>query len=348
MRMEVVEAEAATSEAVGERPDGEVAPEGYLRSFQVRREEAGERVDRAVARHLSGWRGVSRVRVREWIEAGRVRVNGRRLPRPAARVGEGDEIEVALPCGPPPPQPEPQEVPFGVVYEDEHLLALDKPPGLVVHPSVGHREVTLVHGLRWRWRREGLEGAPHLVQRLDRGTSGLLLVAKRGEVHAALTRALGANGARKQYLAVTYGRPRLERGRIDLRIGLDPRDPKRRIASKTEGQPSTTLYEEIGRSEGERAGLALLACTLVTGRTHQIRGPLEAGGRPLVGEPVSGGAGWREIAEPGLAERCRVFPRQALHAWKLELAHPVTGEALALEAPVPADLGGLMDAAGMG
>lgn len=329
----------------GARSDVVVMPDGFVRSFRVGL-EAGERLDRAVARHLLGWRGVSRVRVREWIEEGRVRVNGRTLAKPAARLAAGDEVEIALPIGPPPPQPEAQEVPFGVVYEDEHLLAIDKPPGLVVHPSVGHREVTLLHGLVWRWRQAGLEGEPHLVQRLDRGTSGLLLVAKRGEVHAALTEVLAAPEARKRYLAVSYGRPRLERGRIDLRIGLDPSEPRRRVASKTEGQPATTLYEEMGASEGERAGLTLLACTLVTGRTHQIRVHLQAAGLPLVGDPLYGAEG-AGIAEAGLAERCRDFPRQALHSWRLELSHPVTGAPLELEAPVPPDLTDLLAAAGL-
>ncbi len=337
---------AARLETPGERSDGGEDPEGYVRSFRVG-QEAGERLDRAVARHLLGWRGVSRARVREWIEEGRVRVNGRPSPKPAARVAAGDEVEIALPCGPPPPQPEPQEVPFGVVYEDEHLLAIDKPPGLVVHPSVGHREVTLLHGLTWRWQQQGLAGGPHLVQRLDRGTSGLLLVAKRGEVHAALTRALAAPEARKRYLALSYGQPRLGRGRIDLRIGLDPEDPRRRIASRTEGQESATLYEEIGVSQEERSGLALLACTLLTGRTHQVRVHLQASGLPLVGDPLYGAPGWKGIAEAGLAERCRDFPRQALHSWRLELPHPVTGEVLELTAPVPPDLADLFAAAGL-
>ena len=178
-------------------------------------------------------------------------LNGRPV-RPAARLAAGDAVEVLLPIGPPPPAPVPQEVAFAVLYEDEHLLAIDKPAGLVVHPSPGHREVTVLHGLLWRWQQAGEEGEPHLVQRLDRGTSGVLLVAKRGEVHAALSRLLSEPSARKEYLACVYGRPRLERGRIDLAIGLDPTDRRRRVAAVAEGRPSTTFYREIAVSQGEQ------------------------------------------------------------------------------------------------
>jgi 23S rRNA pseudouridine1911/1915/1917 synthase len=325
---------------------GEAEGAGLRRGFRAGPDDVGERLDRALARHFAGFLGVSRVLVRGWIDEGRVALNGRPV-RPAARLAAGDAVEVLLPIGPPPPAPVPQEVPFAVLYEDEHLLAIDKPAGLVVHPSPGHREVTVLHGLLWRWQQAGGEGEPHLVQRLDRGTSGVLLVAKRGEVHAALSRLLSEPSASKEYLACVYGRPRLERGRIDLAVGLDPTDRRRRVAAVAEGRPSTTFYREIAVSQGERAGLTLLGCRLGTGRTHQIRVHLQAVGLPLVGDPLYGAPGWRGIADPDLAEHCRSFPRQALHAWRLEVLHPVTGERLEITAPPPADFASLLAAAGL-
>jgi len=269
------------------------------------------------------------------VEQGLVRVNGRPV-KATRRLAPGDEVEIVLP--PPPPRRElaPEEIPLSVVYEDEWLLALDKPPGLVVHPAQGNREGTLMHGLLWRAHSEGDTRRPHLVSRLDQGTSGLILVAKAPEVHAALQR----EGMEKDYLAVVYGRTDLPKGRIDLGILRDPSDPRRRMASRTEGRPSTTLWERLDESE-----LSLLRCRLLTGRTHQIRVHLQAARMPLVGDPLYGAPGWKGIGDPALAEICRDFPRQALHAWRLGLIHPVTGEPLEIRAPVPPDLADLLSRA---
>ena len=258
-----------------------------------------------------------------------MRVNGQPA-KPSRRLAAGDEVEVFLP--PPPPRPElaPEEMPLSVLYEDDWLLALDKPPGLVVHPAQGNREGTLLHGLLWR----AASYKPHLVSRLDQGTSGILLVAKTPEAHARLQR----RGMVKDYLAVVYGRPPVPKGRIDLGILRDPGDPRRRIASRTEGRPSSTLWECVGEADG----ISLLRCRLLTGRTHQIRVHLEAVRMPIVGDPLYGVPGWKGIGDPDLAELCRVFPRQALHAWRLGLVHPVTGEPLEVCAPVPPDLAGLL------
>ena len=286
-----------------------------------------------MVRHLESIPGITRARVRGWVEQGLVRVNGREA-RPARRLAPGDEVEVALPSAPPRPELAPREMPLSVLYEDEWLLALDKPPGLVVHPAQGNREGTLMHGLLWYAR--GYR--PHLVSRLDQGTSGILLVAKAARVHAVLQR----KGMEKDYLAVVYGRPELPKGRIDLGILRDPADPRRRIASRTEGRPSATLWERLAESE-----VSLLRCRLLTGRTHQIRVHLQAARMPLVGDPLYGAPGWRGIRDPALAEICRGFPRQALHAWRLGLVHPVTREPLEVRAPVPADLADLLSRAGL-
>ncbi|HVG11201.1 MAG TPA: RluA family pseudouridine synthase [Thermoanaerobaculia bacterium] len=303
------------------------------RTFRV---EGGARLDVAIVQHLSMIPGLTRARVRGWVEQGLVRVNGQPV-KPARRLAPGDEVEVVLP--PPPPRRElaPREMPLSVVYEDEWLLALDKPPGLVVHPAQGNWEGTLMHGLLWR--AEGY--TPHLVSRLDQGTSGLILVAKAPEVHAALQR----TGMEKDYLAVVYGRTGLPKGRIDLGILRDPADPRRRMASRTEGRPSTTLWERLAQSENTE--FSLLRCRLLTGRTHQIRVHLQAARMPIVGDPLYGAPGWKGIGDPALAEICREFPRQALHAWRLGLIHPVTCEPLEVRAPVPPDLADLLSRAGL-
>lgn len=310
---------------------------------------AGLRVDAALVHWLAGIPGVTRVRVRAWVEEGRVRVNSREGVKPSRRLAPGDDVEIVLP--PPPPRPElaARDMPLSVLFEDEWLLALDKPPGLIVHPA-GHRstgEGTLMHALLWRAREWGpAEGGqpggqpkqPHLVSRLDRDTSGVLLVGKTPEVHARLQ----ARGTVKDYLAVVYGRPALAKGRIDLGILPDPADRRRRIASRTEGRPSTTLWERLAES-GEP--LSLLRCRLLTGRTHQIRVHLKAVKMPIVGDPVYGTPGWKGIADPALAGLCRAFPRQALHAWRVAFPHPVTREEVEIEAPPPPDLSGLLAAA---
>lgn len=263
-----------------------------------------------------------------------MRVNGR-AAKPSRRLAAGDEVEVVLP--PPPPRPElaPEEMPLSILYEDDWLLALDKPPGLVVHPVKGAREGTLLHGLLHR----ASSYKPHLVSRLDQGTSGVILVAKAPEVHARLQR----RGMEKDYLAVVYGRPPVPKGRIDLGILRDLRDPRRRITSRTEGRPSSTLWESLG----EAGGVSLLRCRLLTGRTHQIRVHLQAARMPIVGDPLYGAPGWKGILDPELAGLCRDLSRQALHAWRLGLVHPVTGEPLEVRAPVPPDLAGLLSRAGL-
>jgi 23S rRNA pseudouridine1911/1915/1917 synthase len=314
-----------------------------LRTFRADRGDARGRLDRVLMRHLADLPEVTRSQVQAWIEAGRVRVNGVVPAKPASRVALADEVEVALPPLPPRRQPQAQEMPLAVLYEDEHLLALDKPPGLVVHPAPGHREGTLINALLWQAREWGEERRPGLVNRLDRDTSGVLLVAKGPVAHGALARALRQKSTEKEYLAVAYGAAPFDRGRIELKIDRDPMDLRRRIASKTEGRESVTLYELLGES----GGLSLLSCRLLTGRTHQIRVHLQAHGLPIVGDPLYGEPRWKGIGDPALAAACRDFPRQALHAWRLAFVHPATGARLEIVAPVPEDMAELLAAAGL-
>lgn len=315
-----------------------------VRTFRADRGDARVRLDHALVRHLEGLPAVSRSQIQSWIEAGRVRVNGAVAVRPAARLVLGDEVEIALPSSPPPRPPlAAQEMPLSILFEDEHLLALDKPPGLVVHPAVGHREGTLINALLWRAREWAGEGRPGLVNRLDKDTSGVLLVAKNPAAHAALARALRSRRAEKEYLAVVYGVTPFAKGRIELKILRDPADRRRMTISKTDGRDSLTLYERLG----EAGGLSLLRCLLRTGRTHQIRVHLKGLGMPIVGDPFYGQPRWKGVADPVLAALCRDFPRQALHARRLAFARPMTGAPMEVVAPLPEDLAGLLAGAGL-
>ncbi|HEY4564225.1 MAG TPA: RluA family pseudouridine synthase [Thermoanaerobaculia bacterium] len=314
-----------------------------IRTFRADRGDDRERIDRVLQRHLADRPDITRSRIQGWIGEGMVRVNGAPAAKPASRLMTGDVVEVELP---PPPERRAvtaQEMPLSVLFEDEHLMALDKPPGIVVHPAPGHREGTLINALTWRARdwREGQ--SPGLVNRLDRGTSGVLLVAKTPAIHASLARHLRRRDAGKEYLAVVYGATPFDQGRIERKILRDPSDRKRMITSKTEGRDSVTLYERLA----EASGLTLLRCRLLTGRTHQIRVHLQSQGWPIVGDPVYGEPRWKGIAEPDLAALCRDFPRQALHAFRLSFVHPATGAQLEITAPVPADLEALLAASGL-
>jgi 23S rRNA pseudouridine1911/1915/1917 synthase len=271
-----------------------------------------------------------------------VRVNGVPALRPGVRLSVGDEVELTRPLAPPLAAPTPTEMALDILYEDDWLLAVNKPPGLLVHPTPRVREGTLWNGLLFRAREWGEGCLPGLAHRLDRDTSGVLLVAKTRPVVAALIRALRSKGAEKEYVALVHGQVEGSKGRIDLGILRDEAHGKRWAASKTEGQPSSTLWERLG--ESDRAPLTLLACRLLTGRTHQIRVHLAAMGWPIVGDPLYGEPRHRGIAEPEIAERCREFPRQALHARRLTFLHPVKRERLVVEAPLPADLQELLEA----
>jgi 23S rRNA pseudouridine1911/1915/1917 synthase len=312
------------------------------RTFRILRGEPAERLDRLVTQRLADIPGVSRVRVQEWIAAGRVRVDGVAVTRPSLRPAVNAEIEVLFPHARPHPVPAAQEIPLSILFEDDWLLAVDKPPGIVAHPTKSHADGTLVNALLFHFGKK--EGGVGLVNRLDMNTSGVLLVAKVPEVHARLARVLRTREAEKEYLAVVYGPVPFPKGRIDRRILHDPREPRRRT-SRTEGQEASTLWERVEESAG--SGVALLRCRLLTGRTHQIRVHLQAEGMPIVGDPLYGEPRWKGLSDPALAAACRDFPRQALHAHRLRFPHPVTGERVEVVAPVPADLAGLLGAAGL-
>jgi 23S rRNA pseudouridine1911/1915/1917 synthase len=314
-----------------------------LRTIRADRGDAGERLDRALVRHLADL-SLARVEVARWIRDGRVEVNGDPRPKPALKLAKGDIVSVVLP--PPPPDAPPllaQELPLAVVFEDAHLLAIDKPPGVVVHPTWGHREGTLLNALLWRAREwdpahemtRSSDLRPRLVHRLDKDTSGLLLVAKTRAAHGGLARAFQRRQVSKEYLAVVAGNPPANGGRVDLAIARDPDDPKRRVAGVADGRPAVTSWQVIADSKQDGRAFALLRCRPETGRTHQIRIHLAAIGLPIVGDPLYG---------TGEA----LLPRQALHAALLAFAHPVTGQPIEIQSPLPADLRALLEELGFG
>jgi 23S rRNA pseudouridine1911/1915/1917 synthase len=222
-------------------------------------------------------------------------------------------------------RPQPEEGPLTIIHEDEQLIVLDKPPGLVVHPTYKNTSGTLLNAVLWRVRnRAGAQ--PGILTRLDKDTSGVVVIALTPMAHATLQRDAAAGRVVKEYLAVVRGKPDPPAGQIVLPLGRDTAD-RRRVVVRDDGQYSETRYETIGASASDRS---LLRCTLVTGRTHQIRVHLAAAGHPIVGDSLYG--------EPDTA-----IPRQALHAWRVTLAHPTTRERIEIEAPIPHDMRALLD-----
>jgi 23S rRNA pseudouridine1911/1915/1917 synthase len=217
-------------------------------------------------------------------------------------------------------RPQPEEGPLSVVFEDEWMIVLDKPPGMVVHPTYRNWSGTLLNNVLWRMRDRG--GAqPGILTRLDKDTSGLVVMALTPDVHAAMQRDQTAGRVRKEYLAIVDGSPQPARDSIALPLGRDVTD-RRRVVVTDGGAPSETRYEVMATTRDNRS---VLRCELVTGRTHQIRVHLASRGWPIVGDAVYG----RPDA---------TIARQALHAWRVLLPHPITRQPLELEAPLPSDM----------
>lgn len=321
-------------------------PSEHVERFIVDREDDGARLDRAVVRRLEALRGCSRTRVQRWIELGRVRVDGELVTKVARRLGRGAEVAVRLPrLRTVKRPPEPQDIPLEVLYEDEWLIAIAKPPGMVMHPTAGYRSGTLVNALLWHARGwTGSAAQPGLLHRLDRDTSGVVLVAKDRSTLAVLARAMNGRRITKEYVAITRGRMPTPKDRIALALERDPAVPTRMLARVGVGRDSVTLVEEVAVSAGIAAPLSVLRCRLVTGRMHQIRAHLEARGWPIVGDPVYGGGPAPPLGTPAYEAAVRAMRRQALHAQRLRLAHPVSGRVLDIVAPVPGDMRELLDA----
>ena len=298
-----------------------------VRQFIVDATDAGRRLDVFLARAS----GLSRARVQDLIEQGHVLVGGHpQKPRHALRVGEC--VSVAVP-DPEPLALAPEPIPLDILYEDEDLLVLNKPAGLVVHPGAGRATGTLVHALLAHCRDlPGIGGVerPGIVHRLDRETSGVMVVAKSEAAHASLSAQFKNRVVRKRYLALVRGAVERETGRIDAAIGRREHDRKRMGVRARGGREARTAYRVLRRLPA----MTLVEASLETGRTHQIRVHFAHIGHPVIGDAVYGGRRGRQLAAAGEARA----ERHMLHAWRLGFRHPRTGGWLEFTAPVPEDL----------
>ncbi|TFW00763.1 RluA family pseudouridine synthase [Oxalobacteraceae bacterium OM1] len=295
-------------------------------------EFCGIRLDKAVSQLLSQY---SRSRIQQWIEDGHVTVDGQPARGKATLLGD-ETIVVAPQLAPEDTAYAPEPVPLAVVHEDDAILVIDKPAGLVVHPAAGNWSGTLLNGLLHRL--PALAGVPRagIVHRLDKETSGLMVVAKTLEAQTDLVRQLQARTVGREYLALVWGTPQLS-GRVDAPIGRHPRDRVRMaVSNHFSAKPAVTHYERLATGVLDGRPVSLLRCRLETGRTHQIRVHMQSLGFSLVGDPLYG--------KPHLAS---AFSRQALHAYRLGLTHPVSGEHDEWAATPPADLVELFARAGM-
>lgn len=300
----------------------------------------GERLDKALAKLLPDY---SRSRLQQWIDAGAVRVGGAAV-RPRAAVCGGDRIEVV-------PQRADDENAFvaepidlDVVYEDDTLLVINKPAGLVVHPAAGNWSGTVLNGLLHRYPQSAGLPRAGIVHRLDKETSGLMVVARTLPAQTDLVRQLQARTVKRTYLALVWGETP-EAGTIDAPIGRDPRDRTRMAIIETaSGKPARTHFKTLDVVDLGRAQVSLVQCQLETGRTHQIRVHFESEGHPLLGDPVYTRNFRRGRSQTIKAPLPAPFARQALHAVRLGLVHPASGHSVHWHAGVPDDLAELMEA----
>jgi 23S rRNA pseudouridine1911/1915/1917 synthase len=322
------------SESTGSPSDSPDSGEFRTHSLVLPREAAGLRLDQALARALPQY---SRARLQGWIEAGAIRVDGRQL-RAKDKVLGGEQVEVAT-------RLEADErvmaeaQPLAVVHQDRALWVINKPAGMVVHPGAGNPRRTLQNALLALDPKLALVPRAGLVHRLDKDTSGLLVVARTPEAHSRLVAALAEREIERIYLAICSG-AMTGGGTVDAPIGRH-RTQRTRMAVRNDGRESVTHYRIVERYRDH----TLVRVQLETGRTHQIRVHLAHIGYPVVGDPVYGGRGRSPAGcSPALRAVLSAFPRQALHAARLALAHPLTGRPLAWEAPLPEDMARLVSA----
>ena len=323
-----------------ETPPSSEAPEQPSR-IVAGLESRGERIDRFLATAIGT---ISRSRVKSLIEAGHARCDGTIVDAPAEPVRPGSIYTLTVPP-PLPARPLPQAIPFTILYEDDDLIVLDKPAGLVVHPAPGNEDGTLVNALLAHCGDAlsgiGGERRPGIVHRLDKDTSGVMVVAKTQETVAALTASFAAHELDRAYVALAWGIAAPLAGEIEGAIGRDSRDRKRMAVRVQGGKAALTRYATMRVWHG---GVSLLECRLATGRTHQIRVHLSASGHPVVGDPLylrHVPAAAKRVPEP-VRSQLLTFPRQALHAARLGFRHPRTGKELAFETPPPADFAALV------
>jgi 23S rRNA pseudouridine1911/1915/1917 synthase len=299
--------------------------------FTVPEELEGIRLDRCLAELNPDW---TRSRARKLIDGDHVLLNSA-TGKASTAVHAGDTVVVDEP-----PlralEVEAEDIPLDVIHEDGDLLIVNKPAGLVIHPAAGNPSGTLVNALLHHCQDlSGIGGVerPGIVHRLDKDTTGIIVVAKSDRAHLALSIAFRRHTIRKTYFAVCYGTPKAAEGVIEAAIDRHPRQ-RHEMAVVSEGRPARTFY----RVEQEFAGTSIVSCQPVTGRTHQIRVHMAHIGHAIVGDPLYAGRQWRNLADPRVQAACRSFPRQALHARRIAFEHPVTKEDVEFEAPLPPDL----------
>ncbi len=316
---------------------------------------AGIRLDQWLSRQLGP--DFSRSRVKALIEAGDVALNGERA-EPKKRLGTGDQVEWRLPEAED-AKPQPQNIPLNILFEDEHLVVIDKPAGLVVHPGAGNADGTLVNALLHHCgdTLSGIGGVkrPGIVHRLDKQTSGVIVAAKHDAVHKALSEAFADHGRsgelERKYQALVWGTPQRMTGLIDAPLGRAPADRTKRAvvgAGRGDARNAVTHYsvlQQFGLKADATAAAALVECRLETGRTHQIRVHMAHIGHALIGDPAYG-QGMRTKANllpDPLKTLVSAFPRQALHASLLVFRHPATQAVMRFQTPLPADMATLVD-----
>lgn len=304
--------------------------------------ETGMRLDTLVASRMED---LSRTRASELIYSGKIQVAGS-IKKPGFRVTEGDLISIVVPA-PKSPIFEPEPIPIDILYEDEHLVAVNKQAGIVVHPAPGHFTGTLVNALLYHC--PDLKGVgdalrPGIVHRLDRDTSGVLLVAKNDITHRHLSQQFKSRIIKKTYLGMVYGAPPGDDGRICLPVGRDPVDRKKMSTKSVRGREAETIWRIKERFEE----MALVEVDLKTGRTHQIRVHFAAIGHPIIGDAVYGASAYKNIRRrplffntPSYAFR---ISRHLLHAHRLAFIHPISRSPLIVESPIPEDMQMLIEA----
>ncbi len=297
--------------------------------------DAGLRLDSYLAAHTE----ISRSRLKSFILDGLVTKDGAPLTDPSHAVQPGASYLVSPPA-PAPATPAGEAIALTILYEDPYLIVLDKPAGLVVHPAPGNADGTLVNALIAHCGDSltgiGAERRPGIVHRLDKDTSGVMVVAKTELAHTRLSAAFAAHDLDRAYLALCWGLPSPTRGTITGDIGRDPRERKRMAVVTRQGKPAVTNYQILRHLD---MAAALVSCRLETGRTHQIRVHLAHIGHPIIGDPVylKRRPAAAKALPSALATRALDFPRQALHAEILGFSHPITGEALRFQTAPPAD-----------
>jgi 23S rRNA pseudouridine1911/1915/1917 synthase len=315
---------------------------GGHQTIDVRLEpaHAGWRLDRALAAAVPT---LSRERLKALIRSGRVESKGDPVRDPAIKVRGDENLRVAVP-EPQPAHNEPQDIPLTILFEDEHLIVIDKPAGLVVHPAAGNLDGTLVNALlhHCAGKLSGIGGVarPGIVHRIDKDTSGLLVVAKTDVAHEGLAKQFAAHSVDRRYLAIVSGIPKVSAGTVDAPLARSSTNRKKiAVVEGSRGKRAVTHWNRLRVLKDA----ALVECRLETGRTHQVRVHMASIGHPLFGDPVYGRSGKTH----GKLMKVLGFHRQALHAAELGFTHPVTRHRLSFSSPMPPDMQELIKALGV-